>query len=634
MCNLRLLTFYFFTFILVNGSSEDFDSDDDADHEQLRNAIHKISMQPALTGPTQFDSRDLKDPNTPYEKVHDDVFCNDQPPAFQLPLATTSVANMRECKEQCWEDYNCVYMAFWVKTKKCQTYNTCYSQIADGNNRISVYKRVSPCESKLKDYTTRIASQFDKAIIRPMYIPFEWEKNEVPKSMYSPQEQPNFYCTCTGLVWMTCGLFVSNASPEFDILNDKFDPDNAAGLAPFKSMENRLSKYGGEPRFITYFDGELYPRVTAEIHPTEYALHETVSLPGCVHLDQCIKGTPGGLCPVLKTPFRSGEPVYILKRDILYGKGADRRVLCISVKGLRSHMMNSESTGTFRDPLDRINFLRMDSEDQHVLLRKRMLTVKDDYVMFFMFDDRALDTGICGPNPPRAPPDIPSPPVGPVQSPPTDSHTEGGEAGPSGVVTEEGEEKAKKTRRGKKKKKERSSARSDAYSPVMGEPGSLPLMQEEGSQEERPPISRTVSDSALVTLTAGAAGSSPDSGIEPGPSSPFSFSDLDLPSAPGGKQKIVLSSREVAQLRRSFEAAKARRAGFKHAKDEPHPPARISSAKTSEFNLMSQIFDAFRSQWWVFVCLALFLLFSYSYFRTFITQENSDKYHLLFQDEI
>jgi len=251
-----------------------------------------------------------------------------------------------------------------------------------------------------------------------------------------------------------------------------------------------------------------------------------------------------------------------------------------------------------------------------------------------MFDDRAYDTGICGPNPPRAPPDIPSPPVGPVQSPPTDSQSEGGEAGPSGVDKEEGEEKTKKTRRGKKKKKERSSARSDASSPVMGEPGSLPLMQEEGSQEEPPPISRTVSDTALVTLTAGAAGSSPDSGIEPGPSSPFSFSDLDLPSAPGGKQKIVLSAREVAQLRRSFEAAKARRAGFKHAKHEPQPPpARISSAKTSEFNLMSQIFYAFRSRW-VFVCLALFLLFSYSYFRTFITQENSDKYHLLFQDEI
>jgi len=631
MCNLPLLTFYFFTFLLVN-SSDDFDSDDDADNEQLRNAFNKISLQPALIGPTTVDARDLKDPNTPFEKVHDDVFCNDGPPAFQLPLATAFVANMRECKEQCWKDYKCIYMAFWVKTKKCQTYTSCYSQIADGTNRISVYKRVSPCESKLKDYTTRIASQFDQDILRPMYIPFEWQKNEAPNSVYAPQQQPNFYCRCTGLVWMTCGLFVYNTTAEFQILNDKFDPEDTANLAPFISAEGRLFKYGGESRYITYSDGELYPRVTAEIHPTEWTMHETMSLPGCVHIEQCIKGTPGGVCPVLKTPFQSGEPVYILKRDILYGRGANRKTLCISVKGLRSYILNAEPIGTFKDPLGRINFMRLDDEDHSVLLRRQQLTLMEDYGMFFMFDDSAMATGICGPNPPRPPPDIPSPDI---QMPPTASKSGGSEAGPSSFGSGDGEDKPKKTRRGKKKKKERSSVSSDASSPVMGEPGSLPLMPDEGAQEEAPPISRTVSDTALVSMNAGAM-SSPDSGNEPGPTSPFSFSDLEVPSTPGGKQKIVLTPREVAQLRRSFEAAKARRAGFKHARDErQEPPARISASKTSEFGLLSDTNEVFHSRFWVSTILLLLLLLSCSCFHSHLTnQQNADKDYLLLEDEI
>jgi len=652
-----MLIFYIFTFIFVNSSeSSDFDSDDDASNEQLRNAFHQISLQ-SLTGPTTVDARDLKDigSETRFEKVHDDVYCSDKP-----PLATNSVANMRECKQQCWEDINCRYMAFWVKAKKCQTYQMCYSQETDGKNRISVYKRVSPCEEKLKGYTIQIADAFEQDVIRPMYIPFEWEKNEVPKSDYTSEQQPNFHCSCTGIVWMTCGLFVSRTSTEFPILNARFDPDpgGESSMRPFQAVQNKIHKYGGEPKYIEYYHSWMHPRVTAELHPAEYVLHESFTLPGCVHLEQCIKGTPGGVCPVQKTPFQSGEPVYILKRDVYYGQGVDRKVMCISVPGLRSHIVNGEPTGMFRDPLERVNLIRADSEDAAVLVRKRMLTIDEDYGMFFMFDDRALATGICGSTPPLAPPDIseppppdnvmpsksptrfiltadrmlrkqkrakkkgvpasftePSLPVSPAPPPPS----EGGEAGPSGAATtDEGEEKsAKKNRRGgksKARKKERSSASSEASSPIRNEPGSLPLLQEEGSQEDPPPLPRTVSDTALVAM--GPVVSSPDSGNEPGPSSPFSFSDVDLPSSP--KQKMVLSRREVDQLRRSFEAAKARRAAEKSKKEE-HVTANQ---------------DVFGLQSWAFLFFTLILVFTYTCVHVTTQQKNRDQYHRLLQEEI
>jgi len=629
-----MLIFYMFTFIFVNSSdqSSDFDSDDDASNEQLRNAFHTISLQ-SLTGPTTVDARDLKDSETNFEKVHDDVYCSDK-----SPLATNSVANMRECKQQCWEDINCRYMAFWVKAKKCQTYQMCYSQQTDGKNRISVYKRVSPCEEKLKGYTIQIADAFEQDVIRPMYIPFEWEKNEVPKSDYTSEQQPNFYCSCTGIVWMTCGLLVSRKSTEFPILNARFDPDpeGESAMRPFQATQNRIHKYGGEAKYIEYYDSDQYPRVTAELHPAEYVLHESFTLPGCVHLEQCIKGTPGGVCPVQKTPFQSGEPVYILKRDVYYGIAVDRKSTCISVPGLRSHIINGEPTGMFRDPLERVNLIRArevsaagaDSEDAAVLIRKRMLTIDEDYGMFFMFDNRALATGICGLTPPLAPPDIPEPPPPPPPPPPVLAQvvkTGRSGAGPSGAgpsgadTTDEGEEKsAKKSRRGKKSRarrtKERSSASSQASSPIRNEPGSLPLLQEEGSEEDPPPLPRTVSDTALVAM--GPVVSSSDSGNEPGPSSPFSFSDVDLPYSP--KQKIVLSPREVAQLRRSFEAAKARRAAGKSKKEE-HVTANQ---------------DVFGLQLWAFVFFTLILAFTYTCVHVTTQQKNRDQYYRLFPEEI
>merc|ERR1719228_67527 len=111
---------------------------------------------------------------------------------------------MRECKEQCLSNNSCRYMAYWVKNKRCQTFPACYTQIPDEKNRISVYKRVTPCELTRDYYYERIAAAFPPGILRPLLMPFEWQKNDVPRSELP---LPDFYCTCTGLVWMTCAVF-------------------------------------------------------------------------------------------------------------------------------------------------------------------------------------------------------------------------------------------------------------------------------------------------------------------------------------------------------------------------------------------------------------------------------------------
>jgi len=528
-----------FTFLisLLSSSSPEYDSDSDVDNEQLRHALHKVSLQ-QLTGPTTIDDRDLKDSDTPFEKIHDDVYCADQPPNFEPPLSTTKVLNMGECKLKCIENVQCQYMAYWVKTHKCEIYFTCFTQVPDGKNRISVYKRVSPCEQRRDLYYEGMAKHFAKDVLRPLFMPFEWQTSMVPRSEYP---NPNMICKCTGIVWMICSIFLIAKTEEFDIVNDRFDPSDLDKLKPFTVIENALHKYGGEPMLITYTERRGLPRVRAEMTLPEFTIAGNLQRVGCVHVDQCTLGTPGNKCPVEKRPFESGEPVYILKNDVLHGEDFNRPLVCVTARGLRSWMMKTETAiEMFLDPLMRTVSTELEPEVVH---KKRFFKIPEDYVLFWTFDDAALETGICGKvgeNTPGRPVVPPPPPRGPPAS-------ASSEAGPSQPEDSEDKAKRKKKKRGKSKQQQDESP--DSGSLVA--PGSLPLIEQQGETET---LTRPASDTDLFNL-----GLSESLRLPLRPSSGSPLSEGSGPSS-SERQKVVLSPRDVAQLRRSFEAAKIRRA--------------------------------------------------------------------------
>merc|ERR1711953_696672 len=80
------------------------------------------------------------------------------------------------------------------------------------------------------------------------------------------------------------------------------------------------------PIVIEIDDAKLSHKIFGEIE---------VYLPNrCLHLDQCLKGTPGGVCPSEGKKFISGEPVLIIKEDF-DSAIAGKPIKCISATGIR-----------------------------------------------------------------------------------------------------------------------------------------------------------------------------------------------------------------------------------------------------------------------------------------------------------
>merc|ERR550534_1426853 len=98
-----------------------------------------------------------------------------------------------------------------------------------------------------------------------------------------------------------------------------------------------------------------------------------------MNVNQCNEGTPERQCPIQKSAFNSGDPVYILNTDFEKAK-IGQPVPCASIVGLRTLSMIHKGTG-FNDPFHR-------NPGEKMLCRR-------DYTMMFAFNDEDLASGIC-----------------------------------------------------------------------------------------------------------------------------------------------------------------------------------------------------------------------------------------------
>merc|ERR1719204_2833975 len=169
---------------------------------------------------------------------------------------------------------------------------------------------------------------------------------------------------------------------------DRFRPEDEDNMHPFFLMKFSLRRYGAERRLLAYTRKPAL-KALAEIQVIENGDNHGRSVPGCVHIDQCIRGTPGGLEPIQKRMWQNGEPIYVFNPDAML-VGTPSSIPCIAVKAMRSWMMNSDVTmdGGFVDPLGRV----ARNEDGSIRVR---MTIEVDYYIFFVFDDAAMKTGIC-----------------------------------------------------------------------------------------------------------------------------------------------------------------------------------------------------------------------------------------------
>jgi len=316
------------------------------------------------------------DPNPPFERLHDDVYCKDG--GTNRLFARTNI-QMKDCKAECSDNDACKYFAFWIKSKKCEGYETCEIQASDGKNKIAVYVKVSPCEMLLPSYVDSMVTQFKPHTLRPLHLPFEWQKSLVPRSAYP---NPNFFCKCIGTIWMICPIFLPNSGEDFDAVGLKLDVTDLEKMKPFFLLNTDLNQYGGESAFLAFL--EPPPRTIAEIEIIDHLMYGNEEVAGCIQMHQCAEGTPNGREPITGRLFKSGDAVWILLRD--YPKvQMGRPVGCISAKGIRTWVLreSSQREGGFIDPLGRVD-------------PSQPLTLDEHFVMLIVFDRDALLTGICG----------------------------------------------------------------------------------------------------------------------------------------------------------------------------------------------------------------------------------------------
>jgi len=383
------------------------ENDAAAINEELRQLLEEMHLQQAAERDTG--------PEGPYEKIGEDMHCVDE--GTGTPTNQGNIPFL-QCKKECRMKHDCNYIAYWMKTKKCMHYATCYTKVPSSTPKkvvkVGLHRKVIKCEERLLEYNALIAQEFLAGVIRPLKIPFEWEaiNGEVPKSIWP---NPNFYCKCVNAMWMICGIFSTIGTANHDLLLQKFLGDEESML-PFSVQRGMAADYGGEPSFIIFRDAlpDNYNSPYAEMQNLPFNPAYQYHNNGCMTLEQCLFNGEAR-CPVTKKKIESGDPVYILRDDTgLVRHG--RNVRCVTVVGMRILMLAGNPLGldpspadadhsTFMDPLGRSR-VGLDGEI------KREFTIPTDYAMYFVFDEAAWATGICnaeavpGLLPPGAPKNI------------------------------------------------------------------------------------------------------------------------------------------------------------------------------------------------------------------------------------
>jgi len=301
-----------------------------------------------------------------FEKAYDDVRCDD-PPLTTSKAASFVKFNFQVCKEKCLGDPRCRWFAYWTKKKYCETYATCTSRSPDAGNSIFLYQRLNECETERGvhgqgRYPQLIAAAFPKGIIR----------------ISGPKQ--NLHCKCATPAWMFCGILVEGGSEEEAVVRAKLNRNDLKNMLPFHPVtgvlqNSMLASDEDSPIVFTPSGGSKHDKIHAEI--------EVLDSGNCLSLEQCMEGTPHGVCPITKEPFVAGDPVYILKSDQVDARNGIP-IPCISVPALWARSMSEYALreGGFVDPLFRE--------------KDKLRLIQQDYSIAFVFDHEQLSSGMCG----------------------------------------------------------------------------------------------------------------------------------------------------------------------------------------------------------------------------------------------
>jgi len=362
-----------------------------------------------------------------FEKVYDGMRCDN------LPISNTGSKGFSECKQRCLDNDLCEYMVFYPrsKIKLCELFENCDPVQID--EKVSIFKKVTPCNVAVDSYLQMISLQFPDIILR-----------------YQPPNQ-NLYCHCTLPFWMICVALVAEGSPESSILKSKLDPKTS-----LKSMAPFVRKSG-----MTIFS--IAPPANA---PRIYAEIQIWPLTRCLRRERC--NIRSRRCPAMDTQFRAGDIVFVLKEDDPKAL-RDLPVKCISVPGISklSTSPSAEKNAGFRDPHGRYPDL---------------FFTELNYTPYLIFDEADFLGSSCTPPELRLPP---VPPFGGSSSPGSSSQPEGQSPVPQASET------LSKGQKKKLKKKLSSSSPATSEAGSSAQHGALPrdsFSGSEGFSPGSPPI--------------------------------------------------------------------------------------------------------------------------------------------------
>jgi len=262
-------------------------------------------------------------------KIYENVRCVDG-----YPLTKGLVeGGLEECKKECLDDPECVFYAFWLEKNYCETYDSCYHLESDGDNVIHVFKRMSHCDVAQAVYSRMI----------PKYFPAGTLKIDPPN--------PNLYCKCISRAWMFCVIYVAPGTGEYNAVTAKLNRKDPEKMKPFESLPSRTRPPEQRPIIFR----QARSSIIAEI--------ETWPPGKCFHVSKCTRGTPGKGCPFTGKPFKSGDPVYVL-RGAMAEIERGTPVSCYSMMGFRD--------GYREKPEIEVN-----------------------YAIYLIFDDADMQAGYC-----------------------------------------------------------------------------------------------------------------------------------------------------------------------------------------------------------------------------------------------
>jgi len=375
-----MLHFFHIFVVLLFAANEEIDA--------LANMIGKMRASGAYRGgdvPSDFK----------FEKIFEDLRCNDRAPHPYPPLYSKKVSTYSDCVRLCAGNLHCYYMAYWRQSRLCELTRTCFSKVGDGKSKIGLYRKITACEEKSTEQIAELVREFPSGTLRPMNIPFEWQvlKGESTSSDFSTA---NMYCRCVSQSWRVCAIFISPGTDEFNILEQKFSRASDAEMEPFYYEDSPMAMIESSQLMlykrpdITQIGNVFAKQVYQEIKILDFDPTNPAKIPRCLNIHQCNAGTPGGVDPGLHRPFESGDPVWIMQKDIPL-LAEKKNVACITMMGLRQLLQpqfeiteRTQGLKSFRDPFGRKNPLG----DSWLILER-------DYVLLYVFDEKALSFQIC-----------------------------------------------------------------------------------------------------------------------------------------------------------------------------------------------------------------------------------------------